>query len=136
MTTPRKRPRRLTYHFALLFFADDSIPGCWVAFALDIGVVTQGESLAHAVYMVKEAMAMYIAWHAARGQDPFRIRGEDNHWQKFRRIILHGRPARDFPTAESGVRQVAVLATCSSLVDGSGDMLESAELRQPLIWWR
>lgn len=58
----------------VVFTAPD-VPGQWVVIGLDLGVVSQGNSRAHALAMGLEAVSIVVADDVARGVDPFATRG-------------------------------------------------------------
>jgi predicted RNase H-like HicB family nuclease len=52
----------------------DDVPGAWVAECVPLGVITQGDSLRHAIEMLVEAVDMVVDDDLSRGVDPLKTR--------------------------------------------------------------
>ena len=56
------------------------VPGEWVAHCLDFDVVTQGNSRAHALRMVREAVEIVVREDLAAGRNPHARRAPPEFW--------------------------------------------------------
>lgn len=68
------------------------VPGQWVGHCLDIDVVSQGDSLAHALAMTIEACCMVLNEDVKRGLDPLRRRAPEGDWQEFGALMRNAHP--------------------------------------------
>jgi predicted RNase H-like HicB family nuclease len=71
----------------------DDVPGEWVSHVLDLDVVTQGQSVQHALHMAREAAEMVILHDLNDSKDPL-ARGEtapEECWSLLWRIQGRGR---------------------------------------------
>jgi len=57
-------------NLAVLVTPSSSIPGQWVAHCLNLNIVTQGDSIQHAIMMSREAVAQVVADDLLHGLDP------------------------------------------------------------------
>lgn len=97
----------------LLYEAPD-VPGTWIAHDTDVDVVTQGESLDHALEMVKEAKTICVEADREAGLDPAGRR-------VYPEVRLHCKPMANVPS----VRTVSPMPSPeytvrSSAFDGKG----------------
>jgi predicted RNase H-like HicB family nuclease len=77
--------------FSVLLKTDPELPEQWVAHCLNWDLVTQGDSIEHAMKMVVEAVLMVIDDDRDAGLDPEDRRpAPDNLWDEFREIQLKG----------------------------------------------
>lgn len=98
-------------HFAetnvvVLVTPAESIPGRWVAHCLNLDLVTQGNSIQHAVSMAGEALAQVIEDDLAHGLDPLeRPPAPQECWDLVSWTLRSGRPvdAIEDPTAVAAV---------------------------------
>lgn len=68
------------------------IPGVWVSHFLDFGVVSQGDSLAHALTMLREAVEIIIADDHASGLDSFDRRAPREDWDELWAMLRQATP--------------------------------------------
>jgi len=82
---PRAEAHRVSNAW-VVFRPSQQIRGVWIAHALEFDVVTQGTSLAHAIQMVQEAIAMVVADDLKHGRDPYSRRAPDKYWDELREL--------------------------------------------------
>lgn len=105
----------------VLVTREEGLPG-WGAHVLDLDVVTQGDTLDHAVAMAEEAAAMTLADDLARGLDPLRRRAPPADWEALHQIQREGTPSHrawfTAPAHEEGLIAAAlrIRATVKSVV--------------------
>ena len=97
--------RQLFSGWAYITRAED-VPGCWVAHCYEFDIVSTGDSPAHAVDMIREAVALCIADDLNRGLDPHARRAPEDAWAPLLRLFerhtkvpvsaLNGSPFREF----------------------------------------
>jgi hypothetical protein len=58
----------------------DDVPGQWVSHCLDYDVVSQGDSLDHAMKMVVESTTIVVADDVSKGRDPMSRRAPEACW--------------------------------------------------------
>jgi len=68
------------YQFWMKFWPAPDLPGQWIAHCLDFDVVTQGNSLAHAMTMAHEAITLTISDDLNEGRDPAERRAPQEFW--------------------------------------------------------
>lgn len=66
---------------------DPDLPGQWTAHVLDLDVVTQGNSLEHALRMAAEACALVLADDLEAGLDLKRRRAPAHFWGEVGSIL-------------------------------------------------
>jgi len=89
--TPARRPEA-TYSFGfwvVLKKAED-VPGQWVAHCLDIDVVSQGNSLPHAIEMINEAMIMTLVDDLQHGRNPLERSAPKKFWDELWEVVKNG----------------------------------------------
>lgn len=74
----------------VLFDVAPDVPGLWTAHCLDWDLVTQGTSLAHAVAMMVELLALTVTEDVLDGRHRDRAPTED--WQTLERVLAEGAP--------------------------------------------
>jgi hypothetical protein len=73
------------------------LPGQWVAHCLNIDIVTQGDSIQHALAMAREAVLMVVRDDLIRGRDPLQRRpAPEECWEPLIALHRHGRPLSSF----------------------------------------
>ena len=81
---------------SVLLSRSDQVEGQWVAECLDIGLVTQGDSVQHAMEMMLEAVMLVIAEDLRALRETFDSRwrrpSEDKHWRTYARVLSEGSP--------------------------------------------
>ena len=95
-------PRRYNLWFLVRRAVD--LPGQWTAHCLELDVVTQGESVEHAIRMLAEASVMTLADDLEHGRDPFDRRAPDEYWAELYRIVREGLPGQLAELAAAGDR--------------------------------
>lgn len=65
--------------FTIHVMPGKDVPGTWVGHCLEFDVVSQGNSMGHALQMTAEASALIIEWDHEEGLDPFE-RGPVKPW--------------------------------------------------------
>ncbi len=78
------------YSAWLLVCPSREVPGQWVGHCLELDVVSQGNSLEHALSMVGEACAMVAIDDLSRGEDPLARRAGEEHYETLYRILKSG----------------------------------------------
>jgi predicted RNase H-like HicB family nuclease len=77
--------------FSVLIQRELGLEGQWVAHCLNWDLVSQGDSPAHAVKMIVEAIALVIVEDANDGLDPNdRLAAPDELWRLFANTQQHG----------------------------------------------
>ena len=81
---------------SVLVSRSDQVEGQWVAECLDIGLVTQGDSVKHAIEMTLEAVMLVIEEDLRAQRDTFsalwRLPSEDKRWRTYARVLSEGSP--------------------------------------------
>ena len=110
MAVAMPKPETPTLVWLVLKPAADVL-GQWVAHCLELDVVTQGNSLAHALEMGREVVALTLADDLDAGRSP-RDRGPapEEYWMEYYEILTQGErlPLRDSLAAAGDVRALAV----------------------------
>jgi predicted RNase H-like HicB family nuclease len=87
------------YNFWFVFKRAGDVPGEWVGHCLDLDVVTQGNSLQHAMQMLSEACSMTVCDDVRSSMDPLDRRAPQACWDSMFNIANHGVPV-DFGTLD------------------------------------
>lgn len=76
----------MTVTLSVLLFPPEDLPSVWLAHCLEIDVITQGNSVPHAIEMLLEAVEM--TWNAdvVHHLNPFRRRAPEEEWALFRKL--------------------------------------------------
>jgi predicted RNase H-like HicB family nuclease len=86
------------------------VPGAWVAECIPLGVVTQGDSLKHAIDMLAEAVDMVIDDDLQRGVDPLQTRAPlDESSGEFAKLMSHPLTPVDVEAVDASVSIVVVM---------------------------
>ncbi len=102
-----------TYNLSMLFSRAGDLPSAWVAHVLDFDLVTQGDTLQHAMAMALEATALVAKWDVEQGKDPLDRRAPDAEWARFYEIAQHGQPLAGLQLPdENQFEALALLALC------------------------
>ena len=103
------QPRARIYNAWVFVRPADDVAGQWVAHCLEFDVVTQGNSLAHALEMVVEAVSMVVADDLDAGRDPLARRAPPPCWDEMWTFI-RGRTPRMLSEADLEHGTIAALA--------------------------
>jgi hypothetical protein len=68
----------------------DDVPGQWVSHCLDYDVVSQGDSLDHAMKMVVESTTIVVADDVSKGRDPMSRRAPEACWEELWAVVRTG----------------------------------------------
>ena len=68
-------------------FPAEDLPGQWVAHCLDLDVVTQGDSVEHALKMLSEAASMVLSDDIRCGRDPMDRRAPRKYWDQMWKMM-------------------------------------------------
>lgn len=95
--------------FALNFFfrRSDELPGQWVAHCLDVDVVTYGNSLRHALEMLREAVDLVVVEDLSTGLEPLERSAPREEWEAMIRCV-NGAETRAYPLSELLEREETV----------------------------
>lgn len=85
------RPRHYNIWFVVKPAPD--VKGQWIVHCLDVDVVSQGNSPAHAFQMGAEAATLFIFDELDAGREPLCCRAPDEYWDELRKIMKHGERA-------------------------------------------
>ena len=66
------------------------VEGQWVAHCVEFDVVSQGDSLDHAIRMVLEATSMVVLDDLQKHRDPRQRRAPEDHFETLSRVISSG----------------------------------------------
>lgn len=83
---------RRVYNCWVIVRPADDIDGEWVAHCLDLDVVTQGSSPAHALEMAREAAAMVVVEDLNTNRDPLRRRAPEEFWAELYAMVEASSP--------------------------------------------
>lgn len=61
----------------------DDVPGQWTAHCLDFDVVTQGNSMLHAIEMAYDAVGIVLSDDQVHSRDPYSRRAPQRFWDDF-----------------------------------------------------
>jgi predicted RNase H-like HicB family nuclease len=84
--------RRYPFNLHVVLWPAEDIPGQWLAHCLELDVVSQGNSLPHALEMVKEAVGDVLVSDLQRGLDPGRRRAPQEEWDHMWERLQGARP--------------------------------------------
>ncbi len=104
--------RQRSYNVWVVVRPASDLPGQWVAQCLDVDVVSQGNSLDHALGMAREALVIVILDELSRGRDPLERRAPDEIFSELYDVLEHGHkisPAEMQQAGDEG--QLTVVAT-------------------------
>jgi predicted RNase H-like HicB family nuclease len=117
-----------SYNVWILARPAPDVPGEWVAHCLDFDVMSQGNSLEHALHMVREAAILVAVEELNAGREPTARRAPEESFQELRGLLERGAkvPLRDAETPSAGSR-VTLCATQFELrferIDSSCEMV-------------
>jgi len=77
-------------NLSVLVTPSSEVRGQWVAHCLNLGVVTQGDSIQHAFMMAREAVLQVVIDDLAQGLDPLEREPADASWWQLVAEIHHG----------------------------------------------
>jgi len=84
--------------FTVLVTPAHDLPGQWVAHCLNIDLVSQGDSISHAMMMAREAILEVVADDFAQGLDPLdRAPAEAEYWDMVSKVMREARPLTSIP---------------------------------------
>ena len=81
------------FRFSVLVKPDEEVAGQWIAHCLDLDLVSQGNSLQHAVEMICDAIAIVLLEDAHAGFNDMQRKAPHHFWQELQRLALLGNPA-------------------------------------------
>lgn len=99
----------------------EDLPGVWLAHCLDLDVMSQGDSIPHAIEMIAEAVNMTLEHDLSTGRDPLDRRAPREFWDAFWALMRRGEkmpPDAPYPVDDSTV--VAFLAQLHVAVEAVG----------------
>lgn len=103
-------------------------PGAWVAHCLNLDVVSQGDSIEHALEMVREAVVMAVNDDLEAGLDPLeRAPAPDEYWGVFDHVHRMGCPVdqvRDRSRITALVTKLKITRPDHPALDGHGETEE------------
>lgn len=86
------------------------VPGAWVAECIPLGVITQGDSLQHAIEMLVEAVDLVVDDDLARGADPLKVRAPiPGSTEELMALMSHPLQPIDIAHADASVSTVLVM---------------------------
>jgi predicted RNase H-like HicB family nuclease len=94
--------KRHPFNLHIVLWRAEDVPGQWLAHCLELDVVSQGNSLPHALEMVKEAIETVIVADLQKGLDPARRRAPQEEWDAMwaRLQSAHPRPLAEVTRGE------------------------------------
>ncbi len=81
-----------TFDLHIVVWPAEDVPGQWLAHCLGLDVVSQGNSLSHAVAMIREAVGMVLTDDLHKGLDPQRRRAPPADWEAMWKRLREARP--------------------------------------------
>jgi predicted RNase H-like HicB family nuclease len=112
----------------------EDLPGQWVVHCLDLDVVTQGESIPHAITMGVEACQMVLEDDLGEGRDPLDRRAPNDYWDEMYELLRRGRYV-DAPPQGPDVGAAVALVMSVQLRVPTVDAAASAPARPPPVVW-
>lgn len=110
----------------------EDIPGVWVAHCLPIDLVTQGDSITHAVSMVCEALQQVVDFDLEQGRDPLkRAPAPPECWGVMDAVMRHGEPLTS--VEESQVRAAAAMVYVSVPRDALPEHAQPEHAQHPEV---
>jgi predicted RNase H-like HicB family nuclease len=100
----------VTFNFWVVFKQSQEVKDQWVAHCLDLDVITQGNSLSHAVQMMSEAIGMTLVDDLQAGRNPTERRAPKEYWDEVFEIARRGKRV-DFEPDAPVFADVNTLAT-------------------------
>ena len=120
--------------FQVLVRPAHDVPGQWVAHCLNIDVMSQGDSIAHAFEMAREAVLMAVVDDLAHDRDPrTRPPAPQEAWDCYEQIQRSGAPLESIDPSRVTAAGAQLYACATQLPAGVGDATPSAEL-EPSRW--
>jgi len=93
--------KRYPFDLHVVLWPADDVPGQWLAHCLELDVVSQGNSLSHALDMLKEAVGQVLVSDLQKKVDPMRRRAPQEDWDRMWGL-LKGSNARPLAEVASG----------------------------------
>ena len=81
-----------TLRFWIVLREAPDVPGTWIGHCLELDVVSQGDSPAHALSMTIEAIGIVLEGDAESGLDPRRRRAPEEDWEEFGALLGRSTP--------------------------------------------
>jgi len=81
-----------TFDLHIVVWPAEDVPGQWLAHCLELDVVSQGNSLAHAVAMIREAVGLVLSDDLSKGLDPQRRRAPQEDWEAMWKRLQEAHP--------------------------------------------
>lgn len=134
------------YNLSMLFQRCDDVPGEWSVHILDFDVLSQGNSLQHALSMAIEAALVVVEAETEMGLDPRSHRAPDESWQQWRDIVSGaGEPAKSFRINDNDIAAVAAIVHTLFVVSDAPvgparkptlahNPKAKAKAKNPLLW--
>ena len=97
---------RHTYSCWARIFPAPDLPEQWIAYCLNLGVVSQGNDPMHAAEMVREACALVVADDLNSGFDPLDRNADPSDWEAFYELLEHAHGMSVHDIAASGKTMV------------------------------
>lgn len=83
------------YSFWAIFERDAGAEDPWVVHCLELDIVTQGRTLAHACNMLAEAVSLVLLDDLNNGHNPLERRAPEESWEKLYELLRTGRRVED-----------------------------------------
>jgi len=112
----------------ILVYPAPDVAEQWVAHCLDFDVVTQGNSLEHALFMGREAVDVVVKSDLEAGHDPFeRNQAPDEDWDRLFHLLKHAVPMRhikreDWPHVRLAASSYDVVMPVASSSDSTPNL--------------
>lgn len=111
---PQPEVREHRCDFWILFWPSEDIPGQWVAHCLNLDIISQGNSLAHAREMIFEAVALSLTDDLVASRNPMeRPSAPPEYWEKLNHVLRRG---KNIKFSEILPGQKVIVATMMRLV--------------------
>ena len=110
---------RRDYNMWVVVRPAEDVQGQWVAHCLEFDVVSQGNSLEHALEMVCEAVAMVVVDDRIAGRDPLERRAPEEFYDGLYALLEHGEkvPTDDLGKLDHECRIVAFATQLSLRIE-------------------
>jgi hypothetical protein len=84
--------KRYPFDLHVVFWPAEDVPGQWLAHCLELDVVSQGNSLPHALEMLKEAVGEVLVSDLQKRLDPMRRRAPQEDWDRMWGMLKGANP--------------------------------------------
>lgn len=123
------------YNFWIVVRPSEQLEGQWVAHCLELDIVSQGNSIAHAFKMISEAVCMVIADDLEDNLDPRSRRpAPKEYWDELWSALSRGEPTDFASLNEADNASISFVA--AQMVIRAASQVKEQSREVPALWSR